>query len=378
LGCIAIAIFMMMADTFHLVLYGALRGRRNLRPEALGLLCGQVLTSGGAIVAALLGVGPLWIVTAYLVGSAWNVGWSSWHVRQLGIHLPRVGLSDFKLLLREAAPFTIAGVAVKIYSYADSLMLEAFHGTAAVGIYAVPYKMTYAFQFIPLAFVAALYPALSAAWAEKRMDEMRRVFLGSLRLMAVIAFPIMAGLSALAPHLVPLAFGKQFLPSVGALQVLPWVLLPIFLDFPIGSLLNASNRASQKTAAMVGTMFLNVLLNALLVPPMGPMGAAIAGVCSFWFLLGIGFVFTAKDAGGWKPLLSILGRGLLAGVIAWIAWDMGGKYMPLFAAICFGAAISILSAFGLKLLTLQDLKWIQSLRKVKPVIESEAEDHADA
>ncbi len=377
LACIGIAIFMMMADAFHLVLYGALRGRRNLRPEALGLLLGQVLTSGGAITAAILGVGPLGIITAYLVGSFWNVLWSGWHIRRLGIRLPAVGLSDFRLLLVEATPFAIAGVAVKLYSYTDSLMLEAYYGAVAVGVYAVPYKMTYAFQFIPLAFVAALYPALSAAWAEKRTEDMRRVFLGSLRLMAAIAFPIMAGLSALAPQLVPFVFGPQFVNSIPVLEVLPWVLLPIFMDFPIGSLLNASNRAAQKTAAMVGTMFINVVLNALLVPSMGPIGAAWAGVFSFCFLLSVGMFFTARDAGGWGALLSILGRGALAGAVSWLAWRFAGTYMPLFAAMCFGGAVSVLAAFALQLMTLEDVKWIRSLRKRAPQPEAETKKHED-
>lgn len=362
LGAIGVACFMMTADAFHLVLYGALRGRRNLRPEAQGLLIGQVITSGLAIAAAAFGYGPVGLAAAYLLGSLWNVGWSAAKVRGLGMAWPSVDLASVRTLLSEAVPFAVAGIAVKLYSYVDSLMIEAYHGNVAVAMYAVPYKMTYAFQFIPLAFVAALYPALSAAWAERRTEDLRRAFLGSLRFMVAIAFPITAGLSALAPRLVPFVFGPEYLAAIPAMAVLPWALLPIFMDFPVGSLLNGTNRAGFKTAAMVATVFVNVVLNAALVPRMGPLGAAWAGVFSFWFLLAIGLFFTVKDAGGWFALVSILVRGIAAAIVSWAAWRAVGDHMPLFAAMVFGAAVSILMAFLVRLVTTQDVQWVLSLR----------------
>ncbi|MFZ6015195.1 MAG: flippase [Patescibacteria group bacterium] len=355
LAAIAVACIAMSADAFHLILYGALRGRQNLKPEALGMFIGQVLTGSAAVSFAILGYGAIGLAGSLAIGSIWNVIWAFFNVRRLKITFNKPGKVDIKSLSNQAIPFAIAGIAVKVYSYVDSLMLEAFKGTTAVGYYAVAYKLTYAMQFVPLTFTAALYPALSSAFAKKQDKELQQTFIGSMRLMAAVGFPISAGLSALAPRLIPAIYGPEFSGSIAAMTILPWVLLPIFVDFPIGALLNGSNRAHLKTMAMVGTMLVNAILNFILVPGYGPMGAAWAGVFSFWFLVTIGIIFTYKDAGGLKPILSILIRGLLAAAAAWVVWRYIGGHMHLIFAFIFGGSVAVILAFIVRLVTFADI-----------------------
>lgn len=355
MATIAVACIAMAADAFHLLLYGTLRGRQDLRPESYGMFVGQVLSGVVAVTAAWLGWGSVGLAGALAVGSLWNVFWALLNTRKLGVRIVPAGFPDLKMLATQALPFAIAGLSVKVYSYVDSLMLQAFKGEVAVGYYAVAYKLTYAMQFLPLTFTAALYPALASAYANKEHDELRRVFTGSYRLMAAIGFPISAGLSALAPQIIPLLYGNKFAASIPAMVILPWVLLPIFLDFPIGALLNGSHRAHLKTTAMVATMLINTILNAFLVPVYGPLGAAWAGVFSFWSLLFFGMFFTYKDAGGVWTMISIMLRGIVAAAVSWFAWSMSAHYMPFIMSAVFGASIAVLSAFAVRLLTVKDL-----------------------
>ncbi len=355
LATIAVACIAMGADAFHLILYGALRGRQNLKPEAFGMFVGQIFSGSVAVSAALLSLGPIGLAASLAVGSLWNAGWAFWNVRNKEIKFTKPGRIDLRELSTQALPFAIAGIAVKVYSYIDSLMLEAFKGVTAVGYYSVAYKLTYAMQFVPLTFTAALYPALSQAYAKKQKDELKQTFVSGMRLMAAAGFPIAAGLSALAPRLIPAIYGDAYMGSIAAMQVLPWVLLPIFIDFPVGALLNGSNRAHLKTTAMVGTMLVNAVLNFLLVPYYGPLGAAWAGVFSFWFLLAMGFMFTYKDAGGAKPFIWIIIRSLAVATVAWFVWRYVGAYMPLVFAFIFGGAVSVLLAFLVRLVTFTDI-----------------------
>ncbi|MDD2785624.1 MAG: flippase [Patescibacteria group bacterium] len=355
MGTIALACIAMSADAFHLVLYGTLRGKQNLKPEALGMLIGQILSGIGGVTAALLHLGPMGLAGALGLGSIWNVIWASRSAVKHGMRWVSVSLSDLRNLALEAWPFAVAGMAVKVYSYIDSLMIQAYNGTVAVGYYAVAYKMTYAMQFLPLTFTAALYPALSHAYANKEHDEVRKTFLGSLRFMAAISFPISAGLSALAPRLMLALYGQAFSGAIPAMAVLPWVLIPIFLDFPVGALLNGSHRAHLKTIAMLGTMVANAILNLILVPLYGPLGAAWAGVFSFSFLYAIGIGFTYRDAGGlWNILLPLL-KSLPVAALSWFIWRYVGGYMPLPMAFLFGAAISIILMFAVRLMNLQEV-----------------------
>lgn len=360
---IGVACLVMTADTFHLVLYGILRGHEKLQPEAIGMLIGQILTTIVAISVAYLGLGPVALAAALLLGSLWNVFWALVQFKKLELAWTSPIKADFLALMHEAAPFAIAGIAVKVYSYVDSLLIQAFHGEQAVGYYSVAYKLTYALQFLPLTFTAALYPALSRAWAKQSHQELRETFIGSLRFMAAVSFPLAAGLSGLAGFLIKALYGKAYLATVPVLEILPWVLIPIFLDFPVGSLLNASHRARLKTTAMVATMFINVLLNAVLVPSMGPVGAAWAAIFSFWSLYLIGAVLTAKDAGGWKIHASILTRTTIASIASWIAWHEVGEYMPIIPTILFGSAVAVCAAFLFRLITVDDIRRILGFRR---------------
>lgn len=361
---VAVACLVMTADTVHLVIYGAFRGRQNLKPEALGMFLGQFFTALASIAAAWFGLGPVGLAGALLIGSSWNVAWSLYKFGRLGIAIENPRKNEYKKLAREALPFGLAGISVKVYSYVDSLFLKQFHGAAEVGSYAVSYKLTYALQFLPLTFTAALYPALAAAYSSKNKDELNKTFLGSLRLMAAIGFPLSAGLSALAPRLIPFLYGQEFVSAVSSFQILPWVLLPIFLDFPVGALLNATHRAYLKTSAMVATMFVNILFNALWVPRYGSLGAAMAGVVSFWALFAIGVVLTRREAGGYVRFISLTARAGFAAAVSWFAWRNIGGMMDLPAAVLFGGAVAVILAFTVRLVTLDDV--YRFVRRFKP------------
>ena len=368
---IALACFVMSADAVSLLWYGAIRGLRQLRYEAIGMLVGQILTGIVSLFSAIvLHGGVNGLVIALMAGSFWNVGWSIWRARKLGVVLSGAALWSWKTLAYQAWPFALAGVFVKIYSYADTLMLKQFHGAMAVGIYAVAYKVTYAFQFLPLTFVAALYPGMSAVHASQDKQAMNNILRGSLRLMMMASVPITAALSAFAPRIIPFVYGTSFTGSAAPFAILAWVLIPIFLDFPIGSLLNATHRAEWKTTAMGITMVINVAANALLVPLYGPVGAAWAGVISFWSLFFIGAWFARKDIADARWAGSLFARGMLTALVIWYGIRFGLSGIPLFFALPLSAIAILGFLIGGKLILKEDFVMLRSWMRRKPAVET--------
>jgi len=372
---VAVACLVMSADALSLLWYGAIRGRRRLEFEAVGMFLTQVVTAVVSLVVAWRHGGVVGLAFGLFCGSAWNLIWSVWQANKLKLTPQKTGGWTMRHLLRAALPFALAGIFVKVYSYTDTLLLKQFHDAVAVGYYAVAYKVTYAFQFLPLAFVAALYPSMSAAYASKERAALSRILSGSLRLMMILSVPITACLSALAYRLVPLIYGQAYLGSIAPLTILPWVLIPIFLDFPVGSLLNATHRAEQKTMAMGLAMVVNVTANILLVPSLGPTGAAWAGVVSFWLLFFAGAWFARRDfqSAGWAA--SLFFRGLMAAATIWILSTMATPHLPLWVALVFSAALAITAMFAFRLLTWQDvmmvISWAKRRAEPPDVVEEE-------
>lgn len=293
---VLIASLVMLADALSLLFYGVLRGNHTLRFESLGIFVGQTCTLlfGGLVLLTYPSLHLL--VLALLVGSTFNALYSARQVVAIygwGVLRPRFDMEAIRTLLIAALPFALAGIFVKVYSYVDSIIISKIIGTTAVGVYAVAYKFTYAFQFLPMAFVAALYPGMSAMVGKRDTDGLTRLFDDAIWYVAVLAAPISFGLWAVAGDAIALA-GDGYANAAPVLAALIFVLIPIFLDFPVGSLLNAANRQATKTAVMGVTMVINVICNLLLIPMFGLLGAAYSAVLSFTFLFVAGFWFVPR------------------------------------------------------------------------------------
>jgi len=322
---ITIASGVMVLDSVHLVLYAAMRGFQNLRYEAIGVVSGQAVTiSIGAIF--LLTKMPLYfLVVALLFGSTWNVLWAGWCVRRkfgLGLSF-KLEPTVIKFFWSVTIPFALAGVFSRIYSYIDSIMLSKLISESSVGLYGVAYKIAFAFQFLPMSFAAAIYPAMSENYIKDR-DRLARLFTAAMNYLLIIALPLGTGIAVLSYEFIMMLYGEEYLGSVLPLQILMVSLIFAFLYWPAGSLLNACDRQAKNTMAMGITMVVNIILNAILIPRFSVVGAAIAALVGNVTLWGSAILFA-------RPIIKIDRRRMAL---------VAGK--TIFAAACMALALVLL------------------------------------
>ena len=352
-----VALGVMAFDAISLTMFGLLRGRQNLTFESIGMFTGQTITAIFGVAFLVLQAPIVWLVVALLLGSLFNAVFSTWMVARVtcGEAVLRFAWSWTYVLklLKMAFPFALAGIFVKVYSYVDTLTISRFFGETDVGIYAVAYKLTYAFQFLPLAFVAALYPALSEL-VHTKSEKLSETFEQSMVYMAVLASPIVFGIWATTESLIAISVGSQFLASAPVLSVLIFVLFFLFLDFPIGSLLNAADRQGLKTTLMGLTMLINVVINVLLIPRIGVMGAAITANISFAFLFFSSLMFVPKFVRlDWPKfvwrLMRIFFAGLVMGlVVRWSSSYISFPLLVVLGALLYPTGLVVLRVLGYK------------------------------
>lgn len=295
LSLIPFAITVMLLDAISFLFYAVLRGFQKLKYESVGMFIGQSITVSIGVFVLYTSPSLSLLLIALISGSFFNAIFSAYHARKLTtwrILIPHFDLLYAKKVLRIAFPFFLAGIFVKVYSYIDTIFLSLFIGATAVGIYSLAYKLTYAFQFIPMSFTAALYPGMSELVVSDK-EKLSRLFHKAMWYMLIIAVPIVFGIWSISDELVMLA-GGEFIESASALRVLIFVLIPIFLDFPIGSLLNAADKQVIKTSIMGITMVINVVMNAALIPFLGIQGATVSALFSFTFMFVAGLFFVQK------------------------------------------------------------------------------------
>ena len=326
-----VALAAMFMDGFTAIFYAAIRGFQTLKYESLATIIHQALVLISGLIMIKLGAPLRLVIFALVVGSIFNFIYS-WAIVRLKLRL-KLDFLFSKALIKSIAlmtwPFALAAIFVRIYAYLDSILLGLLKGSEAVGYYAIAYKITFAFQFLPLAFVAALYPAFAYYWQHNK-DLLYVTFSKSLQFLLIIAAPISAGLITLAPLIIPSLYTTAFAPAIQPLQILLSTLPLLFLNYPIGALLNACNRQGWQTTILGLGMVLNAVANLILIPLYGPLGAALASALGTTAIFIISISIASKVSAWdkrlllttvWKTALAIAALVLtlrfLSGYLSW-------------------------------------------------------------
>ena len=349
IALISIAAITIILDSAQLTFYAVLRGYERLNFEAVGVLIGQVVTvTTGALI--LIFHQPLpYLMFSFVAGSLWNAGYSWTRAKKISGSSFRIArnLTVWIELFKLSIPFAIAAIFVRIYSSADTVLLNRLAGNEAAAFYGVPFKFVFAFQFVPIALAAALYPSFARVINEdkKRTGEL---FVSAERYLMLIVFPLIAGMIVLAKPIIVAFYRVQYLPSVPIMMLLAWCLIPAFLDFPVGALLNAGHRQNTQTALMGITMVVGVVLNLILIPVYGAMGSAAAALIgnSILFIGGLFFVAKLVDI-PWKKLLASLTRIGVSSIVMAIIVGFASSYISVYLSIVLG----VLSYLGTLFLT---------------------------
>jgi O-antigen/teichoic acid export membrane protein len=350
-----IALAVMSVDAVTLTMYGMLRGVQILLYESVGMFVGQSITIVCGVIALIFHLPIVYLIVALFCGSLFNAFFSTAMVlkkfKDANLLVPLWSWTAAKSMLKVALPFALAGIFVKVYSYVDTMMISKFFGEYEVGIYAVAYKLTYAFQFLPMAFVAALYPALSAL-IQTRDSRLPKIFEQSMMYMMFLATPIVFGIWAIAEPLISLSVGEEFFASSSVLSVLIFVLFFLFLDFPIGSLLNAADRQGLKTSLMFITMLINIVANFVFIPNYGVMGAAISANISFAFLFFSGLYFVPRfvkvkwNTLVWRAIRILFAGALMAVASRLVLQEAGIAIAIITGAVCYPLLLIVFKTIG--------------------------------
>jgi len=356
----------MLLDNFSTTFWSTLRGNQNLKYESLGIILFQTLLVVVGLTFLYLKLNVVYLVLAMVLASSFNFIFSYFQMRYRLKVVPRIACnrSLIKNLIKISIPFALTGIFARLNTQIDTVFLSKLGCVnvaaceANVGIYSVASKITLAIQFIPLAFVAALFPAMSEYFVSDK-EKLARTFEKAMRYLMIIGFPIAAGVIVLSPDFVPKVFGYDFKNSILPLQILMISLTFIFLTFPIGSFLNATSRQMRNTFNVGVAVLINIILNLILIPKFTYNGAALASLISTLVILILGLWAVPKVVKYNKRYLILsFAKSLFAAlVMSALLYPLLGKLHFVILAV-LGAVTYFLTLFlisGLKKNDIQDL-----------------------
>ncbi len=294
-------IFDAVANSYH----AALAGFERMELSAAVNVINTVLTVVFGVTVLLLGCGLLPLIGAYLAAKALTLVFARRALKAVAVDTT-VGFDPtlMKSLLVGSWPFFVTTVFIILYARLDIVMLSFFREEEAVGYYNAAYKLMEGMGLLASSFVTAVYPVLSRLFVDAP-DRLLSVYRRSLRYLLAFVLPAAAGLTLIAPDMVPAMFGASFGPAAVVLMILVWGQALDCINPLLAQTLRATDR--EKTVAFItglGAVF-NGLTNLALIPLFGMYGAAATTVASFALVYFVNQRVLIKSVGPahlWGPL----------------------------------------------------------------------------
>lgn len=309
----------------------------------LGLAFGLLLVmhfgygSQGAVLGMIIG---LLLMALLDVRSLLALSWKDYDRATL-MHIVRFGL-----------PMVLTSATAAFLAVSDRFLIEHFRDAAELGVYAAGYTLmdriiTMLFMLIatpsfPLTVHKLEHEGVEAARQQTYYNGVAALF---------IAVPGCVGLIMTAPQLTELLIGAQF--RAGALQVMPWIAVSAILGGMSIHYFDHAFYLAKKPHMLLFTQgpaaLVNLLLNFILIPKYGFMGAAYANLASYILLITLSAtvgrkVFAIKFP--FKPAVQIAVASAVMGAVLY-AIPFPLSFLGLGMMVALGGAV-----YGVMLLVL--------------------------
>jgi O-antigen/teichoic acid export membrane protein len=182
---------------------------------------------------------------------------------------------DARLLLATSLPLFLVASMYLLMNWTDTVMLGIWRESGVVGQYGVAMRTAMLTSFILVAVNSIVAPKFAALYAENDRLALSGVARYASLLTTAFALPVLA-VFVLFPRTVLSLFGPQFPEASTVLVVLAGAQFLNVLTGSVGYLLIMSGHEKLMRDIVIAAALFNVLLNALLIPPVGIEGAAVA------------------------------------------------------------------------------------------------------
>lgn len=316
------------------------RAFERLEYVALISVLAQIITTITVLALLFSGAGLVPVSVAYLVISILTTAVSMvLCYRRFAWFAPRANKALMGKILRETAPFGLADVMGTFLGYGAPVLLTLLASSIATGIFNAAFSITNALR-APLALysVAAL-PAMARFHGGEK-EKLGITVQKSQKLFFILALPLALGGWFYRESIITLFYGSAFFGSGDSFGILVFTVATSAAALGASAALAAIGR--QTINLMIGIVgaSLNLGLDVLLIPTMGPTGAAWAFLVASVVMATATLVVVARF-GVKVDLVEILLRPCAAGGVMLLAL----YFLPI-PHIFVGIAIGGLVYFG--------------------------------
>ncbi len=190
--------------------------------------------------------------------------------------------------LKETWPLILSGLFIALYTRIDHIMIRFFLDEEALGQYAVSSRITTTIYLISIVLSTSLFPAILHAKSRGPVEYKKR-----LQSLSDFLFILAVGIGVLyltiGKPIFLFFFGDKYIPASEVLQVHIWSCVFVFLGILYSNWLIAEEQQISTLIRTFGGAVINIILNFLMIPRYGIMGAAISTLVAQFLASYAGF-----------------------------------------------------------------------------------------
>lgn len=196
--------------------------------------------------------------------------------------------------LRAAGPFALVTVFYVVNAQGATVILNWLAGADAAALFNVAYLIVATFCLVPQVIYLKFLISKLCRWAEHDRGTFAAAFHVGLPAMLLLGLLFWGCIVVSSKWIIMLLFGARYAGAKSSLTILALVIPVRFAQVSYGSLFINGRETTQKVTYMGLSAALTFILNALLVPSLGIVGAAIANVIGEAAMLGLYVYGTAQ------------------------------------------------------------------------------------
>jgi O-antigen/teichoic acid export membrane protein len=260
-----------------------------------GLLAGEMITllAGGFVVLAVVG--------------------STHLLKSLREHASTPNIPVRKLF-GFSLPLVFSTISGRVLSDADYILIGIFASSAAVGIYRPAFLLGSSVLIFYQALNRSFYPVYNQVVTADDNDGGVELLGTFLFWSYVLTIPIVVWTVVFAEPILTSFFGPEYGRGRNVLRIISATLLCSVVVGPVGTILEVRERTNAVLKTYVLSMVVNIMLNVLLIPVYGILGAAIGTSISL-LVLNLGQYSVAKRVEHFNRNLRKMGKGSLIAIV---------------------------------------------------------------
>ncbi len=195
-----------------------------------------------------------------------------------------INISTWKSIFKKSIQFgSISIMSLFIYN-SDLLFLGVFKTSYEVGLYAASYKFVYLIIGLSTPIHESLFPVLVNAYHENYRN-FKKIGLFIIRFSVFFSLSLMSGIIFLNSNFLSFVFGTKFVSAHISLLILIWACGLILINTALSRILFVTNHENICMRIIGFQCIIVLVLNILLIPIFGLIGASVVTFLGEFFSL---------------------------------------------------------------------------------------------